>query len=187
MCSEEPARALPHKAPVRRAPASPQARELATSAYSSSHSGCALRGRLDSHQPSPSEVPMRLIGLAVVLAVSVLSTPLGAGAQQAERTTRIGFLSSSSPSDPRTQSFVEAFRQGLRGPGLGRGTEHSDRAPMGGGKDRTSSRPRQEPPALKVEVLPSPRGLLLLPRVKPIFPNRELPGRRHPVTRDSLY
>jgi hypothetical protein len=41
--------------------------------------------------------------------------------------------------------------------------------------------------ALKVEVLPSPRGLLLLPRVKPISPNRELPGRRHPVTRDSLY
>ena len=57
---------------------------------------------------------MRLIGLAVVLAVSVTLAPFDAEAQQARSATGIGFLSPSSLSDPRTRTFVEAFRQGLR-------------------------------------------------------------------------
>src|SRR5262249_16684773 len=38
------------------------------------------------------EVPMRLIGFAVVLAVSLALAPLAAEAQQAEKVWRIGFL-----------------------------------------------------------------------------------------------
>lgn len=48
------------------------------------------------------------------LALGALAAPLGAGAQRAEKVRRIGFLSPSSLSDPRTQLFIEAFQQGLR-------------------------------------------------------------------------
>ncbi|HEY3067878.1 MAG TPA: ABC transporter substrate-binding protein [Methylomirabilota bacterium] len=51
-----------------------------------------------------------VVGLIVALAF----TPLGIEAQQTRRIARIGFLSPSSPSDPRTRTFVEAFREGLR-------------------------------------------------------------------------
>ena len=51
-----------------------------------------------------------LAGTGAVL----LTAPLVAQAQPAGRATRIGFLSPSSLHDPRTQTFVEAFRQGLR-------------------------------------------------------------------------
>ena len=44
----------------------------------------------------------------------VITAPLAAAAQPAKKIARIGFLSPSSLSDPRTRSFVEAFRQGLR-------------------------------------------------------------------------
>jgi putative ABC transport system substrate-binding protein len=50
-----------------------------------------------------------LAGTGAVL----LTAPLVAEAQSA-RLPRIGFLSASSPSDPRTQRFVQAFQQGLR-------------------------------------------------------------------------
>jgi hypothetical protein len=40
---------------------------------------------------------MRLIGLAVVLAVSLTLVPLAGGAQQAEKVRRIGFLSGTNP------------------------------------------------------------------------------------------
>ena len=44
----------------------------------------------------------------------VIAAPLAAAAQPAKKIAHIGFLSPSSLSDPRTRSFVEAFRQGLR-------------------------------------------------------------------------
>ena len=40
---------------------------------------------------------MRLIGLAVVLAVSLTLAPLAAGAQQTEKVRRIGFLTGTNP------------------------------------------------------------------------------------------
>ena len=43
----------------------------------------------------------------------ILIAPVGGAAQQSGKVPRIGFLSPSSPSDPRTQRFREAFRQGL--------------------------------------------------------------------------
>ena len=55
---------------------------------------------------------MRLIGLAVVLAVSLTLAPLAAEGQQAARVAQIGLLSSFSPSD--TAAWHQAFRQGLR-------------------------------------------------------------------------
>ena len=51
-----------------------------------------------------------IVGLIVVLAV----LPLAIEAQQTRKVPHIGFLSPSSLSDPRTRTFVEAFRQGLR-------------------------------------------------------------------------
>ena len=51
-----------------------------------------------------------LAGTGAVL----LTAPIVAQAQPAGRATRIGFLSPSSLHDPRTQTFVEAFHQGLR-------------------------------------------------------------------------
>jgi len=53
---------------------------------------------------------MRLIGLAVVLAVGLLGAPLAAEAQQQTKVPRIGFLRAGPP--PR--DFVEGFGQGLR-------------------------------------------------------------------------
>ena len=46
---------------------------------------------------------MRLIGLAVVLAVSLTLAPLAAEAQQAGKVARMGFLAPSSPSGRQWQ------------------------------------------------------------------------------------
>src|SRR5499433_4247130 len=54
---------------------------------------------------------MRRIGLAVVVAVSLI-VPLVAGAQQAGKVTPIGYLSG--PSLSANAARIEAFRQGLR-------------------------------------------------------------------------
>jgi len=54
---------------------------------------------------------MRLIGLAVVLALSLLAPPV-ARAEQAANVPRIGFLGASSPSV--SAHLLEAFQQGLR-------------------------------------------------------------------------
>ena len=52
---------------------------------------------------------------AFVIRIGVtLAAPLAAAAQQARKISRVGYLSPSSLSDPRTQRFVDAFRQGLR-------------------------------------------------------------------------
>src|SRR4030095_1939420 len=55
---------------------------------------------------------MRLIGLAVVLAVSLALAPLAVEAQQERKAQRIGLLAPRSASD--ALPFHEAFRQGLR-------------------------------------------------------------------------
>jgi putative tryptophan/tyrosine transport system substrate-binding protein len=64
---------------------------------------------------------MRRIGLAVVLALSLILVPLVGEAQHAATIPRIGFLSPSSLSDPRTARFLQAFRQGLRELGYAEG------------------------------------------------------------------
>ena len=55
---------------------------------------------------------MRRIGLAVVLAVSLVAAPLAVDAQEAAKAARIGYLSPTSAAADALYS--EAFRQGLR-------------------------------------------------------------------------
>ncbi len=55
---------------------------------------------------------MRLIGLAVILAVSLILAPLAVEAQQPGKVPRIGVLVVGSASSESTR--IEAFRQGLR-------------------------------------------------------------------------
>ena len=55
---------------------------------------------------------MRLIGLAVVLAVGLTLAPLAASAQQAEKIYRIGMLETTSMA--LNAANFDAFRQGLR-------------------------------------------------------------------------
>jgi putative tryptophan/tyrosine transport system substrate-binding protein len=57
---------------------------------------------------------MRLIGLAVVLALGFVLAPLATEAQQTGRVPRVGYLSPFSGSDAQIQRQVDAFRQGLR-------------------------------------------------------------------------
>src|SRR4030095_10235484 len=64
---------------------------------------------LDSRQPSFTEVPIRMIGLAVVLPVSLLLAPLAAEAQQTGKVYRIGWLA---PAPLPTT--LDAFRDELR-------------------------------------------------------------------------
>src|SRR5207245_9048108 len=74
----------------------------------------ARRGvRLDSRQPSSSGVRMRLIRLAVVLALSFALAPLAAGAQQMTKVPRIGVLVPAEPESPNEPN-IAAFRRGLR-------------------------------------------------------------------------
>ena len=54
---------------------------------------------------------MRLIELAVVLALSLTPAPLAAGAQQTEKVCRIGFLSGTNPNSELDDAL---FRQILR-------------------------------------------------------------------------
>src|SRR5262245_22512606 len=55
-----------------------------------------------------TEVPMRRIGLAVVLALSLLA-PCATEARPAKKVPQIGLLRPGAPPDP----FVDAFRHGL--------------------------------------------------------------------------
>jgi putative ABC transport system substrate-binding protein len=58
---------------------------------------------------------MRLIGLAVVLAIGLALAPLGmAAAQSPAKGPRVGYLSPGSSSDPARLRRFEAFRDGLR-------------------------------------------------------------------------
>src|SRR6266571_8243481 len=56
---------------------------------------------------------MRLIGLAVILAVSTVVGPLAAAARAGE-VARVGYTPPGYPSDPIRLRRFEAFRQGLR-------------------------------------------------------------------------
>jgi hypothetical protein len=57
---------------------------------------------------------MRLIGLAVVLALGVAFAPLAAGAQQPNQVRRIGVLMVHAERDPEFQAYLAAFREGLQ-------------------------------------------------------------------------
>jgi putative ABC transport system substrate-binding protein len=52
--------------------------------------------------------------LTVLLTIALLAAPLAAAAPPAGKVPRIGFLGSTSASDPRIGPMIEAFRQGLR-------------------------------------------------------------------------
>ena len=53
---------------------------------------------------------MRLIGLAVVLALNLALVPIAGEAQQAAKVPRIGFLGSGSPGSPLRESFLQGLR-----------------------------------------------------------------------------
>jgi hypothetical protein len=53
---------------------------------------------------------MRLIGLAVILAVGLTLAPLAAEVQQAGKVYRIGLLSLAVGPTPRAQSFLQGLR-----------------------------------------------------------------------------
>src|SRR3989442_7828353 len=59
----------------------------------------------------PNQVSMRLIGLAVVLALGLALAPLAAEAQQAAKIAQLGYLGTDRAAIPQ---LLEAFRQGLR-------------------------------------------------------------------------
>src|SRR5262249_59578557 len=63
-------------------------------------------------QPLQTEVPMRAIRLAIVLAVSLLVAPLAVEAQQSAKGHRIGLLVGSS--EAFVAPYVAIFRQALR-------------------------------------------------------------------------
>jgi putative ABC transport system substrate-binding protein len=62
----------------------------------------------------PIIMMLRRSGLILTLGLAGVLVPFAADVQQAGKVHRIGFLSPSSLSDPRTQRRFEAFRQGLR-------------------------------------------------------------------------
>jgi putative tryptophan/tyrosine transport system substrate-binding protein len=68
---------------------------------------------LDFRQPSSIEVPMRLIGLAVILAFSLILVPLAAEAQP-PKVARLGYLVTGSLESPEVRARRDAFRTGLR-------------------------------------------------------------------------
>ena len=78
---------------------------------------------------------MRLIGLAVVLAFSLLLAPLAAEAQPAGKVPRVAYLTPWSDSDPGRQRGLEAFRQGLRELGYVEGRNISIESRSAEGKD----------------------------------------------------
>jgi hypothetical protein len=57
---------------------------------------------------------MRRIGLAVVLALSLVLAPLAAEGQEPGKVYRIGVLWNSAPNTPVSQRNYQAFEQGLR-------------------------------------------------------------------------
>ena len=78
--------------------------------------GALVRVRAFGYTPrqaSSAEVRMRLIGLAVILAVSLTLAPLAAEAQQTEKISRIGFMSVSSrePAKHLIAITLEAMRE----------------------------------------------------------------------------
>jgi putative tryptophan/tyrosine transport system substrate-binding protein len=65
-------------------------------------------------QPSQPEALMRLIGLAVILALSLTLAPLAAEAQQAAKIPRIGYLLRDNDNPTASSNPRDTFLQGLR-------------------------------------------------------------------------
>jgi hypothetical protein len=84
------------------------------------------RGLLDSRQPSSTEVPMRRIGLAVILAVSLTLAPFAVEAQT-EKVYRIGILERTSPAN--NAANLDGFRRARTW--VCRGEELRHRLPIG--------------------------------------------------------
>src|SRR5437660_10623478 len=99
---------------------------------------------------------MRLIGLAVVLAVSLVLAPLAAHAQQASKGYRIGFLGDSPAafSEP-----TEAFRQGLRDLGYVEGRNITIEYRWAEGKPERMRELAEELVGLKVDVIIVPSSI----------------------------
>src|SRR5262245_16444889 len=117
----------------------------------------ARRGvRLDSPPAIPTEVRMRVIGLAVALTLSLILAPLPAEAQQ---TAKIGYLTLNLDASTRSR---DAFRQGLRDLGYleGRNLVIEDRG--AGGKPERLAALAAELVALKVDVIVAPGTLAAL-------------------------
>jgi ABC-type uncharacterized transport system substrate-binding protein len=93
---------------------------------------------------------MRLIGLAVVLALSLALAPLAAEAQQAEKVWRVGYLSSSSAERERTR--VAAFQQGLRELGYSEGKSISIEQRYAGGEFERLPELAAELARLKIDI-----------------------------------
>ncbi len=94
---------------------------------------------------------MRLIGLAVVLAVSLTLLPLAAEAQQAAKVSRIGYLASLPPA--AYPQLHEAFLQGLRDLGYVQGRNLVIEYRFAGGKSERFPALAAELVALKVDVI----------------------------------
>jgi putative tryptophan/tyrosine transport system substrate-binding protein len=58
--------------------------------------------------------PAFTLARLALMALGLLAAPLAADTQPAAKGARVGFLSPTSLSDPRTTRFLESFRQGLR-------------------------------------------------------------------------
>jgi putative tryptophan/tyrosine transport system substrate-binding protein len=96
---------------------------------------------------------MRLIGLAVVLALSLLA-PLAAEAQQAGKIPRLGFLFSQSVAASRAQD--EAFRQGMRELGYVEGQAFTVERRYAEGNPEVLTRLAAELERLKVDIIVAP-------------------------------
>ncbi len=91
---------------------------------------------------------MRRIGLVVVLALSPFAAPL-ANAQQAGQIPRIGFLRTAAP----PESYIEAFRQGLKERGYIEGKNIAFEYRWGGGRTDQLPELAAELVRLKVDVV----------------------------------
>src|SRR6266481_6900071 len=97
---------------------------------------------------------MRVIGLAVVLAVGLTLAPLGtAAAQPREKVPRVGYLTAGSHSDQGRQRRFEAFRQGLRELGYVEGRNIAIDSRWAEGKDDRYPTLAADLVRLKVDVI----------------------------------
>src|SRR5215475_5940174 len=85
--------------------------------------------------------------------VAVLAAPPAAQAQPAPKIFRIGFLSPSSPSDPRNRLRLEALRQGLRERGYAEGQNLAIESRWAQGKDDRLPGLAAELVSLRVDVI----------------------------------
>ena len=107
-------------------------------------------------QPSSTEVPIRLIGLAVGLAVSLTLAPLAAEAQKAGKLYRIGFLGDSPAAFSES---TEAFRQGLRDLGYVEGRNITIEYRWAEGKPERMRELAEELVRLKVDLIVVPSSI----------------------------